>query len=92
MKIVWALAIIATAAQLAIALLLIYNYLRIGRTPLGKYMLVLAGLFLAQSALALTSYTYWYFRGYGVEVAAPLAMITLASLAGLTILYFISRI
>jgi hypothetical protein len=77
--------------QLVIAALLAVNYRRLSHTPIGKAMLALAALFLAQGLLATASYTMWAHRGYGPEIALPLAAISVMSLAGLLILYTISR-
>ncbi|GBF09521.1 hypothetical protein apy_12460 [Aeropyrum pernix] len=87
----WAIALVAAIAQLVLAILLAANYGRISHTPVGKAMVVLAALFLVQGVIATATYYRLASEGYGMELAAPLAAITVASLAGLSILYIISR-
>ncbi len=87
----WLLALMAALLQLLLALMLAASYSRLAHTPVGKYMVFLALLFLGQGLVATVSYAWWAHQGYDHELALPLAAISLMSLAGLTLLYRISR-
>ncbi|MCE4599278.1 MAG: hypothetical protein F7C81_03670 [Desulfurococcales archaeon] len=88
----WLVALVLTVVQVVIAVMLALNYRSIKHTPIGKRLIMLAMLFLAQAFIAMTSYYTWASEGYGYDIAAPLTLITTASLVGLIILYDISRI
>ncbi|WP_297501275.1 hypothetical protein [Thermococcus sp.] len=87
----WQVNILIVLIELALALLLLRNYLGMKDTRLGKRLFGIALVFVAQSVLAIAFYIHWAEMGYGKAVAGPLLLLSLSGLLGVGLLYSISR-
>jgi len=77
--------------QLVVALLIAYSLRSVKTTPLGKKLMSVATIFLAQSIIAIVIYQKWSKMGYGVDISGPLLGVSSLSLLGLLLLYAIIK-
>ncbi len=77
--------------QLVVALLIAYSLRNVTTTPLGRKLMGVAFVFLAQSVMAIVIYQKWSSMGYGVDVSGPLLGVSSLSLVGLLLLYIIVK-
>lgn len=77
--------------QLVVALLIAYSLRSVTTTPLGRKLMGVALVFVAQSVMAVAIYQKWSGMGYGVDISGPLLGVSSLSLVGLLLLYVIVR-
>ncbi len=87
----WQVNILIVLIELALALLLLRNYLGLKETRLGKKLFGVSLVFVGQSVLAIVFYVHWAEMGYGKAVAMPLLLLSLSGLIGVGLLYSVSR-
>ncbi|WP_297068731.1 hypothetical protein [Thermococcus sp.] len=87
----WQVNILIVLIELALALLLLRNYLGLKETRLGKKLFGVSLVFVGQSVLAIVFYVHWAEMGYGKAVAGPLLLLSLSGLIGVGLLYSVSR-
>jgi len=67
------------------------NYLGIGFTRLGKMLISLSSILMAESVLMTFIYYIWALNGLGLLVSLPIMVMTLINVIAVTILYLISK-
>jgi hypothetical protein len=91
MHVMWYIDIVASIIQAVITALLIRNYLGIGFTRLGKMLISLSSILMAESVLMTFIYYIWALNGLGLLVSLPIMVMTLINVIAVTILYLISK-
>ncbi len=91
MHVTWYMDIAASIIQAVITALLIRNYLGIGFTRLGKMLISLSSILMAESVFMTFIYYIWALNGLGLLVSLPIMVMTLINVIAVTILYLISK-
>ena len=89
---IWDINISLSIVQALILALMIRNYLGIGFTKTGKILLGVSSVFLIESIIMALTYYNWMVAGMGPFIALPALVITIMNLAGILLLYVISRL
>ncbi|WP_243666247.1 hypothetical protein [Vulcanisaeta sp. JCM 16159] len=80
-----------SCAEIIVALIL-KNYLGVGFTRIGRILLSVSVILLIESVSMIAIYYVWSTWGLGMEVAAPILLITVLNLIAISLLYIKSRL
>ncbi len=92
MGIFWVINLILVLLESVFLILTLRNYVQLKEAPVGRIMVVISGIFLAQSLILALSYVKWSYMGIGKVVAIPLLLVSSLGLIGSFLLYMLSRI
>ncbi len=86
----WIVDMLLVAVEAVFLVFTFRNYSSLGRTPIGRLLVMVSAIFLAQSVLMFAFFLLWAEAGYTVAVAGPLLIISGLGMLGSAILYRIS--